>query len=334
MAWIKRNLFFFIGLVLAVLLVAAAGFYDFKSWQANQEAFASLTEVYTTLQQDNDYWTKLPQGKPAPGNGKVDNIQIARDQTAQLREWLARARDNFQPIQPIPNLPNGQISDEMFAPALSQTVRELQREAQEASVNLPTDNYYFSFAAQSDKAGFDDTTLGQVAQQLGNVKTIVEILYGARINELESVQRVPVSKDDLNATAADYLSNQQQTTGNSAVLMPYRVTFRGFSSDIANVLAALASSRRGFVVRAVSVEPASATTTMPTENNNYDNMTAAERREAYIHPNAYRNNPAAPALNPTMPEPVVTVGGMQTVLTEQMLRVSLDIDVVRLTPNS
>lgn len=91
MAWIKRNLFFFIGLVLAVLLVAAAGFYDFKSWQANQEAFASLTEVYTTLQQDNDYWTKLPQGKPAPGNGKVDNIQIARDQTAQLREWLARA---------------------------------------------------------------------------------------------------------------------------------------------------------------------------------------------------------------------------------------------------
>ena len=39
MGWIKRNLFFVIGGVLALGLLGAAGFYDYASWRRNTAAF-------------------------------------------------------------------------------------------------------------------------------------------------------------------------------------------------------------------------------------------------------------------------------------------------------
>jgi len=311
MGWIKRNLFFVIGLAVAVLLLGAAGFYDFQSWQANQDALKKLTEVYTTIKQDNDY-------KPAPGNGKINNIEIAKDQIQQLQEWLKRAHDYFQPILPIPNPSDGQVTSEMFAPALSQTIRQLQKEAQDASVQLPP-QYYFSFTAQSDKAVFDSASLGQIAQQLGEVKAIAGILFGERINGLESIQRVAVSKDDTGGNQADYITDQP-ITENMAVLTPYEVTFRGFSSDIANVLTAFASSPNGFVIQSVSVQPAAATA-------------ATEAMPGNANPGggSPEYNVPTPAAAPvTQPRR----GGLQTMLNEQMLRVTLKIEIVKLTPNS
>jgi hypothetical protein len=312
MGWIKRNLFFVIGLVIAVLLLGAAGYYDFQSWRSNQDAMSTLIGVHSTIQNDENY-------KPSPGNHLIDNIQIARDQQQQLQDWLTHARENFQPISPIPNPPDGQVSSEMFAPALNQAIRQLEKEAQDAGVQLPP-QYYFSFTAQSDKAVFDSSTLGQVAQQLGEVKAIVEILYGARINGLESIQRVSISKDDAGGDQADYITDQP-TTENMAVLTPYQVTFRGFSSDIANVLAKFASSPYGFVVQSVSVLPAAATAAMPGNMNQPQNG----------NPYGNMNNAAQAASQQTMP---TTRNGMQTVLNEQMLRVILKIQIVKLTPNS
>ena len=50
MAWIKRNLFFVIGAVIAVGLLAAAGVYDFQNWQRNNAALDALNQTYTTMQ--------------------------------------------------------------------------------------------------------------------------------------------------------------------------------------------------------------------------------------------------------------------------------------------
>jgi hypothetical protein len=311
MGWIKRNLFFVIGLVVAVLLLGGAGFYDFQSWQANQDALSKLTDIYNQIQQDNGY-------HPAPGNDKVNNIQIAKDQQQQLQVWLKSAHEYFQPILPIPNPPDGQVTSEMFAPALSKVIRQLQKEAQDASVQLPP-QYYFSFTAQSDKAVFDSSSLGQISQELGEVKTIVEILFGARINGLESIQRVAVSKDDTGGDQADYITDQP-TTENMAVLTPYQVTFRGFSSDIANVLTAFASSPNGFVIQSVSVQPASATAATQAMPGNANPGGGSPEYNA--------PTPAATSAN------MQKRGGLQTLLNEQMLRVTLKIEIVKLTPNS
>jgi hypothetical protein len=322
MGWIKRNLFFVIGLLIAVLLLAGAGFYDFQSWRANQDAIEKLNEISSQIEQDNNY-------HPSPGNAQTDNIQIAKDQIQQLQKWLIRTRDYFQPIAPIPNPPDGQVSSEMFAPALSQTVRQLQKEAQDANVELPP-QYYFSFTAQSDKAVFDSSTLGQVAQQLGDVRSIVEILFGARINELEGIQRLSISKDDVGGQQSDYLLDQPITSNSGlGVLTPYQVTFRGFSSDIANVLAAFASSPHGFIVQTISVQPASETAAMEGGGQAQSSVVQGGPNMALY--NRYQNQNAPPA---AMQAPASSRGELQTVLNEQMLRVTLKVQIIKLTPSS
>ncbi|HUA67425.1 MAG TPA: hypothetical protein VMA13_02655, partial [Candidatus Saccharimonadales bacterium] len=65
MAWIKRNLFFTIGAVIAVGLLIAAGIYDYKNWQRNNSSLNALNQAYDTLQ-------RLNTQNPSPGNDKID----------------------------------------------------------------------------------------------------------------------------------------------------------------------------------------------------------------------------------------------------------------------
>src|SRR5208282_2715780 len=127
MAWIKRNLFFVVGGILAMGLLGAAGFYNYKSWSHNTAAFNRLNEIYSTL---ND----LTHKKPSPGNDKVNNIEAAKEQELQLRQWIRQAGDYFQRIAPIPNTGTNAVSSEAFAAALRRTIDQMQHEAETAGV--------------------------------------------------------------------------------------------------------------------------------------------------------------------------------------------------------
>jgi hypothetical protein len=297
MAWIKRNLFFVIGGILAIGLLGAAGYYNYKGWSHNKAAFDELNGIYKTLRD-------LTGNKLSPGNDKVDNIAAAREQERQIRDWIRQAGDYFQPIAPIPNTGNNAVSSEAFAAALRRTIDVLQREADTASVTLPP-QYNFSFKAQRDLVKFSPGSLGSLAAQFGEVKTISEILFAARVNSLDGIQRVRVSDDDANGPQADYFDDHS-VTNNLAVLTPYQITFRSFSPEIAQVLGGFASSPHGFIVKSISVQAAG---------------TLAA------------TSPDATAPSPT-PVPTVTPGrgGLQTVLNEQLLRVTLVVEVVKLLP--
>ncbi len=52
--------------------------------------------------------------------------------------------------------------------------------------------------------------------------------------------------------------NDVSVTNNLAVLTPYVVTFRGFSAELASVLAGFAASPHGFIVKGINVQPAGA----------------------------------------------------------------------------
>src|SRR5471032_568325 len=112
MTWIKRNKFFFIAVILALGMMGAAGFYDYQSWNRNETAFTSLDEIYKSLRD-------LSNKKPSPGNGKVDNVKTAKEQEAQLREWIRQAKKYFQPIGRIPDASAGALRSEAFSKALS-----------------------------------------------------------------------------------------------------------------------------------------------------------------------------------------------------------------------
>ena len=79
MGWIKRNLFFVIGGGVALVLLGGAGYYNYQGWSRNSAAADKLNEIYGTLK-------NLAEQKPAPGNDKIDNTKIAREQEQQIRE--------------------------------------------------------------------------------------------------------------------------------------------------------------------------------------------------------------------------------------------------------
>jgi hypothetical protein len=102
--------------------------------------------------------------------------------------------------------------------------------------------------AQRDLVKFSPAAWEPLAAQLGEVKTIAEILFAARVNSLDGIQRVRVSDDDASGPQADYFDDHS-VTNNLAVLTPYQITFRSFSPEIAQVLAGFASSPHGFIVK-------------------------------------------------------------------------------------
>lgn len=296
MAWIKRNLFFTIGSVIALALLGAAAFYNFKSWNHNRAAMGNLQEAYNNLR-------NLYSESPGPGNEQVNNIAAAKEQEQQLRQWITQAQAYFVPIAPIPNPDNGVVTTEAFAGSLHRTIRDLQDEAKNLNVDLPPD-YSFSFAAERNLVTFTPGSLNSLASHLGEVKALCEILYSSKINGLDSIQREIVSDNDATGPQADYLADKTVTVDNLATITPYLLTFRCFSSDLADVLAKLAESKHGFVVKGINVMPAGAATTGP------------------------GGTPQQPVMQQPMP---VAGGGLQTVLDEQLLRVTLAVEVVKLT---
>src|SRR4051812_15680469 len=124
MGWIKRNLFFAIGVAVAVALLALAVLYTVSSAADNDKNLTKLNELYSTL------------GGIKPGSDKPENIDAARKQADELRQWIKKARDYFQPIASIPATGNG-LTDDAFANALHRTLTQMQRDADAGHVILP-----------------------------------------------------------------------------------------------------------------------------------------------------------------------------------------------------
>jgi hypothetical protein len=313
MGWIKRNLFFVIGGGIALLLLGAAAYYDYQSWNHNSTALARLNEIYSTLKQLGDQ-------KLSPGNAKINNIQTAKDQEQEVREWIKKSAVYFVPIKAIPDLPD--VTSEAFANALRQTIDQLQHQAEAASVQLPP-QYYFSFQAQRFAIQFTSGSPGPLAVQLGEVKSISEILFAAHVNAIDGIQRVRVSEDDTKGPQTDYLADDA-VTNDQAVLTPFAVTFRGFSSELASVLAGFASSPHGFIVSAVNVAPAG------TASQTDDSGTAAPEDVMQMRYRNFRGRDRyAPPVMQQAPPVLTSRGGLPTVLKEQLLRVTLEVKIVK-----
>jgi hypothetical protein len=331
MGWIKRNLLFVISGVVALLALGGAGFYIYQGWSLNSEKSTTLTQTYDTLKQ-------LADEQPQPGNDKHDNFKLAKDQEQQIRDWVTQNAGHFQPVQPIPQ---GPVNSKTYATALNSTVYQLQQEAKDYNVGLPS-QYYFSFQVQSTKLTIS-SGLEPLAKQLGEVKAIAEILFGARVNDLDSIQRVPVSDDDVGTGLQSDYTDARPITNDLAVLTPYTVTFRSFTPEFAKVISGFANSTNPFIVKSVSVQPASGA---DNGTGNAGAMTPMYPQQPYpgqVRPNQYGQYPpgrfppgfyqggVAPGQTaPNMPMP--GRGGLQTVLKEQLLRVTLEVDIVNLLP--
>ena len=308
MGWIKRNLFFVIGGVVALGLLGAGGYYIYQGWSRNSDATAKLGETYGQLK-------GLQDTKPSPGNDRIDNTVIARQQEQQLVSWIKSAIKYYQPI---PAIPSEDVTSETFKNALDRTVAALQHEAGDAGVALPP-KFDFSFSEQLVLMKFAAGSLQPLATQLGEVKTIAETVFSARVNALDSIQRVRVSADDASGPAGDYVDEPVVTNG-LAVITPYVVTFRCFTPELARVVSAFANSQNTFIIKSINIQPAGLTAPVP--GDSAAGTPAGQPPEAA--PGRFPGPSQAPATLPGK-------AGLPTVLKEQLLRVSLELGIVKLS---
>jgi hypothetical protein len=351
MDWIKRNLYFLVGSLVALALMGLAGWYLYSKWQLNNDILGQLDEQYAKLK-------TLSEQNPHPGSGKIDNIKIAKEQQQELRDYIRKTRPYFQLCPAIPQPESGKLTSQEFSSALSVTISEMQREATRASVVLPpndskNNSYSFSFAAQRESLAYLPSSLAPLSVQLGEVKAICAVLFAAKVNSLDNLRRERVSDDDLKGPQTDYLPDKS-VTNELAVLSPYEVTFRCFSSELATVLAGYASSPCGMIiVKTINVESAPAVEAPGgpmgapaalAPGYNY----APPPPSAAPPPRSAEDSFAArygmrgrrPAPRPT-PQPTPTYyapptappankGGLPLVLDEKQLRVTLMLNVVKL----
>ncbi len=246
MSWIKRNLYFLIGSAIALALIGLAGWFLYTKWQLNGDNLAKLNADYATL-------SELNGKKPHPGNDKIDNIAAAVNQTTQLLAFKEKARAHFQRILPIPDVPKAELTDQSFATNFSRTINQLQRDATNASITVPAD-YYFSFQGQARKLSFAAGSLETLSRQLGEVKALCDVLFNAKINQIDGIRRECVSPDDkLSGSSGDYLPDKSLTNA-QAVISPYELTFRCFSQELGSVVAGFACSPYSIVIKALNVE--------------------------------------------------------------------------------
>jgi hypothetical protein len=344
-------LYFLIGSLVALALMGFAGWYFYSKWEANTAIMGQLDEQYAKLK-------RLQEQNPHPGSDKVDNIQAAKEQQKHLRAWGQKACAYFQRIPPIPMPESGKVTSREFSDALSRTIDQLQRQASAANVALPPKSasgqtYSFSFEGQRSKLAFATGSLEPLSVQLGEIKAVCDVLFQARINALDGLQRERISEDDARGPLTDYTSDKS-VTNELAVLTPYEVTFRCFSSELASVLAGFASTPSGIIVKSINVEPAPAAAV--SEQTPAAAAVYAPPVQAYIPPPpppmAERRGPGGPADRYGMeggrrysPPPVAQPayvyappvagakprGGLPTVLDEKQLKVTLVLVVVKLT---
>jgi hypothetical protein len=325
MSWIKRNLLFVAGSAVAIVLLGLAGFYFFSRWSLDKKSLENLEVAYADLQRISDL-------NPNPGNDKVDNIKLAREQQAQVRVEIRKVQKFFAPIPPIPNPTNGVVTKENFASSLRRTIDQLQKDAALGGVNLPP-RYDFSFQAQRNLPNFAPGSLPPLAAQLGDIKTFCRILFQAKVNSLDAVRRERVSTDDHGGPQADYLdATHISVTNELAVVVPYEVVFQSFSAELAATLAGFGTGDHGIVVKSVNVEPAGGV------SGGFDPASPYQQPGGTYVPGYYpEGRIISDAPNPytRVPQPVTPAqprGGLQTVLDEKPLRVTLVINVVRLLP--
>jgi hypothetical protein len=133
-----------------------------------------------------------------------------------------------------------------------------------------------------------------------------------------------MSDDDVGGSQSDYIE-ERPITNDLAIVTPYVITFRSFTPELARVMGGFAKAPNTYIIKSVNVLPAGAAGAMaggPGEMPGGVPPMARMAGEGYPMP--------AP---PPQGQPAGK-GGSQPILKEQLLRVTAEVELVKLLPKN
>jgi hypothetical protein len=329
MPWLKRNLLLVVGGVIALGLLGFAGYFLYGKIQQESEVTQQLAEQTTALED-------LAKKDPHPGSEKVNNIDAAKKQEQELKNWLTEARKMFAP----PAYPQG-LDGGQFKLLLDNTLSELKLAADRAGVKLPAD-YAFTFAPQRTLMFFEPPTIPPLSMALMDIKAISMILFEAKVLTLDGIRRSAIaSQDQANAsTGASEYWTKKAFTNDLAIVVPYEFTFHAFTAELSAVLEKLYSVPHCFIVKNVVSDPTPSTLMEKTETPEaaqgplmapVPGMTMSQMMMMMRY--GRRGRYGLPSAVEAAPPPVAVAApkaGLSPMLDEKPLRIILWVDVVRL----
>jgi len=234
MPWIKRNLYFVITVAVGLGLTGYCAYLLSSAVSENAAAMATFNETTNNLIQ-------LRNKKPFPSK---ENIQAAEEDAERVKAFKGEFLKAFSGFPTPPKM-----DDHLFNDYLKKTIAQFGADATNAGVNMNA-GYAFGFSQELGQLKYPADCIAPWMQELQEITAILHILYNAKINYLEHIKRPLVAQDD---TSEDSIQLSTVTNQNG-VVTPYRLEFRAFSSEIANVLAGIAGSSNCFIVKAPIVE--------------------------------------------------------------------------------
>ena len=175
------------------------------------------------------------------------------------------------------------LDNDTFRDFMQSTVFGLQSRCKAQRIRLPqiddeSKDFRFSFSKVWNKYEFEPLEREVMSFQLAEIEVLCEALFAANIHEIYNLKRLKVVRktEDLGMDMEDALEYLQENefsiedvmkfaTGSNpdgsqredlvpgARVMPYEVTFRGFSTELSKVLEELYKSKVFFVVKNIAV---------------------------------------------------------------------------------
>ena len=175
------------------------------------------------------------------------------------------------------------LDNDTFRDFMQSTVFGLQSRCKAQRIRLPkiddeSKDFRFSFSKVWNKYEFEPLEREVMSFQLAEIEVLCDALFTANIHEIYNLKRLKVVRktDDMGGDMEDALEYLQENefslndvmkfaTGSNpdgtqrdglvagARVMPYEVTFRGFSAELSKVLEELYKSQVFFVVKNIAV---------------------------------------------------------------------------------
>jgi hypothetical protein len=304
MGWVKRNLLLVIGGVLATVLLGLGGFYFWTNHQKNKQ-------IETQLEENKAALTRLVNQAPTPN---ATNIARAKQEVQTARAAVEQAKLFFQPI------PFEPVTGQAFKSLLDQTIFDLHRKSEAASVALPSKDYAFTFAHQKTQLQFPAEAFPALPQQLAEIRAICEVLFDAEVNRVITIRRSRLYADEPLSQVDHHELASEVNEAVGMAINPYEVTVHAFTPELATALQSFYKSTNGLVVKSIQVEVAPSAAADP-------NLPPAP-----VNPPVNRSPPPGP--RPGVPVAAKPQETIKTVLNERLLKITMLIDVMRTRPAS